>query len=182
MTKKELLAQITGLLAGRVAEELFVGEITTGASNDFMRASKIARSMVTEWGMSDLGPVQLEHKSEGVFLGRDYNKSKNFSDAVALEIDKSVRKIIDGCYSQAEKILKANEDLITLLSTTLIDKETLTREEIIELVETGKLADNEDSEDRLKELRQQVKALGVRGFTKMTEEQLEAIIKDSKED
>jgi len=181
MTKKELLAQITGLLAGRVAEELFLDEITTGASNDFMRASKIARAMVTEYGMSGLGPVQLEHKNEGVFLGRDYNKSKNFSDAVALEIDKEVRKIIDECYSKAEKILKVNEDLITLISTTLIDKETLTREEIIELVETGKISDTENAADKLKDLRKEAKELGIRGFTKMTEEQLEAVIKDSKE-
>jgi len=181
-TKNELLAQITGLLSGRVAEELFLNEITTGASNDFSRASKIARAMVTEYGMSDLGPVQLEHKNEGVFLGRDYNKSKNFSDAVALEIDKEVRKIIDECYNKAEKILKVNEDLITLISTTLMDKETLTREEIIELVETGSISDTEDEEDKLKALRKEAKALGIRGFTKMTKEQLEAVIKDSKED
>ena len=135
MTKSELLSTITGLLGGRVSEELFFGEITTGASDDFSKATKIARSMVTEYGMSDLGPVQLEQKSEGVFLGRDYNKSKNFSDAVALEIDQEVRKIMNQCYSEATRILKENEKLVRLLADTLIERETITKEEIEELVE-----------------------------------------------
>ena len=106
-TKAELLAQITGLLGGRVSEEMFLGEISTGASDDIKRATKIARSMVTEYGMSDLGPIQYEEKSEGVFLGRDYAKSKNFSDQVALEIDEQTRKIIEECYEKAKKIIKA---------------------------------------------------------------------------
>ena len=84
MSKNELLATITGLLGGRASEELFLGEITTGASDDFKRATNIARSMVTEYGMSDLGPMQYEQKEGGIFLGRDYNKSKNYSDQVAL--------------------------------------------------------------------------------------------------
>ena len=98
-----MLAQITGLLGGRVSEEMFLGEISTGASDDIKRATKIARSMVTEYGMSELGPVQYEEKSEGVFLGRDYAKSKNFSDQVALEIDEQTRKIIEECYEKAKK-------------------------------------------------------------------------------
>ena len=138
-TKNELLARITGLLGGRVSEELYFGEISTGASDDFSKATKIARAMVTEYGMSDLGPVQLEHKEEGVFLGRDYNKTRNFSDAVALEIDEEVRKIVNECYKKATKILKDNKALVKLLSDTLIEKETITKEEIDELVKTGKL-------------------------------------------
>ncbi len=148
LTKDELLAQIIGLLGGRVSEELYNGEISTGASDDFSRATKIARAMVTEYGMSDLGPVQLEHKSEGVFLGRDYNKSQNFSDAVALEIDQEVRKIIDECYKKATKILKENKDLVMLLTNTLVEKETLTKEEIDELVTTGKLSDKLEEEEK----------------------------------
>ncbi len=140
MTKDELLANITGLLGGRVSEELYFGEISTGASDDFSKATKIARSMVTEYGMSDLGPVQFEQKEEGVFLGRDYNKSRNFSDAVALEIDQEVRKIVNECYKKATKILKENEKLVKLLSDTLIEKETITKEEIDELVKNGKLS------------------------------------------
>jgi len=147
MTKGELLASITGLLGGRVSEELYFGEISTGASDDFSRATKIARSMVTEYGMSDLGPVQLEHKEEGVFLGRDYNKSRNFSDKVALEIDQEVRKIIDECYKKATKILKDNKKLVMTLSDTLIEKETLTKEEIDEIVSTGKLSNKTSKEE-----------------------------------
>jgi len=149
MTKGELLASITGLLGGRVSEELYFGEISTGASDDFSRATKIARSMVTEYGMSDLGPVQLEHKEEGVFLGRDYNKSRNFSDKVALEIDQEVRKIIDECYQKATKILKDNKKLVMTLSDTLIEKETLTKEEIDEIVSTGKLSDKSDKKEEV---------------------------------
>ncbi|MDD2409648.1 MAG: ATP-dependent zinc metalloprotease FtsH [Bacilli bacterium] len=168
MTKDELLASITSLLSGRVAEELFLGQITTGASDDFKKATSIARSMVTEYGMSDLGPVQFEHKSEGVFLGRDYNKSRNFSDTVALEIDQEIRKIIDFCYKKASKIIKQNEDLVMLLTDTLMEKETLTREEINELVETGKLSGLNNPND----LKAQAKKYGIKGYTKMTEEEL----------
>ena len=150
-TKNELLASITGLLGGRVSEELYFGEISTGASDDFSKATKIARSMVTEYGMSDLGPVQLEHKEVGVFLGRDYNKTRNFSDAVALEIDEEVRKIVNECYKKATKILKDNKDLVMLLSNTLIEKETITKEEIDELVKTGKLSSKEEKQTENKE-------------------------------
>ena len=143
-TKKELLAQITGLLGGRVSEELFFGEISTGASDDFSKATKIARSMVTEYGMSDLGPVQLEEKQGSVFLGRDYTKDKNFSEAIALEIDKEVRKIVDGCYKDATKILKENKALVYQISDILIEHETITKEEIDELVATGKISKYEE--------------------------------------
>lgn len=177
-TKKELLAQITGLLGGRVAEELFLGETTTGASDDFKRATKIARAMVTEFGMSDLGPVQLEERSEGVFLGRDYNKSKNFSDAVALEIDQEVRKIVNECYKETTKILKDNQKLVMLIADTLIERETITKEEIEELVSTGKISSIESDEKSLKE---QAKELGIKGYTKMTKEELEEAIKNSTE-
>ena len=138
-TKEELLQRITTLLSGRASEELFLNEISTGASDDFKKATKIARSMVTEYGMSELGPIQLEHASEDVFLGRDYTKNKNFSDAVALEIDNEVRKIIDECYKNAKDILSKNKKLVELLANTLIEKETLTKEEIEELVEGKKI-------------------------------------------
>ena len=142
-TKKELEAQITGLLGGRVSEELFLNEITTGASDDFRKATNIARAMVTEYGMSDLGPVQYEEKQEGVFLGRDYGKTKNFSDKVAHEIDEEVRKIVEECYEHAKKILSENEKLVHLLADTLVEHETLTKEQIDSLVTTGKYIPNE---------------------------------------
>lgn len=149
-TKNELLAQITGLLGGRVSEELFFGEISTGASDDFSKATRIARSMVTEYGMSDLGPVQLEEKQGSVFLGRDYTQTKNFSDTVALEIDNEVRKIVDNCYKQATKVLKENKDLVFLISDYLIEHETITKEEIEELTTTGKITKWKDEEPKKK--------------------------------
>ena len=147
LTKDELLAQITGLLGGRVSEEMFLGEISTGASDDIKRATKIARSMVTEYGMSDLGPVQYEEKSEGVFLGRDYAKSKNFSDQVALEIDEQTRKIIEECYEKAKKIIKENKELIFQLSDALMQYETITKEQIESIVKTGKIKPVEEESE-----------------------------------
>ncbi len=139
LTKNELLSQITGLLGGRVSEEMFLKEISTGASDDFKKATRIARSMVTEYGMSDLGPVQYEEKSEGVFLGRDYSKSKNFSDQVALEIDQQTRAIIEGCYKDAKKIIGDNKDLIMKLSDALMKYETITKEQIEVIVNGGEI-------------------------------------------
>ena len=184
MTKKELLATITGLLGGRASEELFLGEITTGASDDFKKATNIARSMVSEYGMSELGPMQYEQKSEGVFLGRDYNKTKNYSDQVALEIDREVRRIIEECYEEAKAILTKNKDLVMLLSDALMEKETLTKEEIESLVTTGKIGENleplKEDEASLLKLREVAKAKKIKGYTKMTKEELEKAIDEAK--
>ncbi len=177
MTKKELEAQIIGLLGGRVSEEMFLNEITTGASDDFKRATNIARAMVTEYGMSDLGPIQYEQKSEGVFLGRDYGKTRNFSDKVAHEIDEEVRKIVEECYKKAQKILKDNKDLVNLLADNLVEHETLTKEQIDSLVKTGKYVP-ESSEKSLAELKEEAKAKGIKGYTKMSREELEEVLKD----
>jgi cell division protease FtsH len=179
-TKEELESRITGLLGGRASEELFLGQITTGASDDFKKATSIARSMVTEYGMSELGTIQFEQKSEGVFLGRDYNKSKNFSDQVALEIDKEVRKIVEECYAKAKKIIKENEKLIMLLSDALMENETLTKEQIDSLVKTGKLVPEEEAEEN--SLREEAKELKIKGYTKMSEDELKRAIKEAKEE
>lgn len=138
-TKTDLLEEITGLLGGRTAEELVFGEITTGAHNDFEKATKIARAMVTEYGMSDLGPLQFEQQEGSVFLGRDYNKSHNFSNEVANEIDMEMRKIIDECHAKATEIIKQNMDLLKLIAESLLKQETLTKEEIDYLVANGHL-------------------------------------------
>ena len=143
-TKREMIAMITSTLAGRASEELFLDDITTGASDDFKRATELARSMVTEYGMSDLGPMRYESSSENVFLGRDYNKTKNYSDQVALEIDQESRKIINECYENAKKILKENKKLVMQLANTLIERETITKEEIDKVVKYGKLTDDEE--------------------------------------
>ncbi len=143
-TKKELLERITGLLGGRVAEEITFNEVTTGAQNDFEKATKIARSMVTEYGMSDLGPMQLEEPSTNTFLGRDYTKNRNISDKVAHEIDEEMRKIIDSCHVKAREIISQNKDLLKLVAETLLEYETLTKEQIDYLVEHGKMPTEEE--------------------------------------
>ena len=172
-TKTELLEQIMGLLGGRVAEEVVFGEITTGAHNDFSKATKIARSMVTEYGMSSLGPVQLETPEGSSFLGRDYNKNRNFSDQVALEIDNEVRKIINDCYSKAKRIIEKNRDLLDLIATNLIEHETLTKEQIDYLVENGKMPVEEMLDDvSISKLREMAKEKKIKGYSKMTKEEL----------
>ncbi len=140
-TKKDLLEMITGLLGGRVAEEIMFGELSTGAHNDLQRATEIARAMITEYGMSEnLGPVTYEHDSNTVFLGRDYGKSKNFSEAIATEIDKEIRGIIHESYEKAKKVINENLDLLKLIAHYLLEVETLTKEDIDEIVETKKLS------------------------------------------
>ena len=172
-TKTELLEQITGLLGGRVSEELNFGEITTGAHNDFEKATKIARAMVTEYGMSDLGPVQLEQQSESVFIGRDYNKSRNFSDIVAHEIDEEMRKIVGECYKNATKILKDNEDLVKLIAEALLERETLTKEQIDYLVEHKELPKDTTLEDMtLDELKELAREKEIKGYSKLSKDDL----------
>ena len=141
MTKPELLDKIVGLLGGRVAEEITFGEVSTGAHNDFQRATAIARSMVTEYGMSDkLGPLQFGSTQGGqVFLGRDFNNEQNYSDAIAYEIDLEVQRIIKECYAKAKKILTENQDKLNLIANTLLEVETLDADQIKSLCETGEL-------------------------------------------
>ena len=138
-TRTGLVDRITGLLGGRVAEEIIFNEVSTGAHNDFQKATEIARAMVTEYGMSSLGPIQYEKRNGSVFLGRDYNADKMFSDQVALEIDNEVRKIINDSYEIAKRVLLENIDLLKLIAQHLLDIETLTKEDIYEIVDTGKL-------------------------------------------
>ena len=179
-TRNEMIAMITSNLGGRAAEELFLDDITTGASNDFKTATNLARSMVTEYGMSDLGPIRYESNSgENVFLGRDYNKVRNYSDQVALEIDQEARKIITECYDNAKKILKGNKDLVMLLANTLMERETITKEQIDELVTTGKLSDKEEIDENFQALKQQAKELHIKGYTKMNKEELEEAVSNA---
>ncbi|MEH7304043.1 ATP-dependent zinc metalloprotease FtsH [Neobacillus drentensis] len=141
MTKPELLDKIVGLLGGRVAEEIVFGEVSTGAHNDFQRATGIARKMVTEYGMSDkLGPLQFGQGSGGqVFLGRDIHNEQNYSDAIAYEIDLEVQRIIKECYERARVILTENRDKLDLIAKTLLEVETLVAEQIKYLVDHGRM-------------------------------------------
>ena len=153
-TKSELLERITGYLGGRVAEEIVYGDVSTGASNDFEQATKIARSMVTQYGMSGLGPVTYEQNQGSVFLGRDYLKDKNFSDQVAFDIDKETRKIIEECYVNAKNCLIENRDLLEKIAYYLEEIETITKKDIDEINETGSLKwydDQKAAKEALKE-------------------------------
>ena len=129
--------------------------------------------MVTEYGMSDLGPVQLEQQEGGVFLGRDYNKSRNFSNEIAHEIDKEVRKIIENCYEKAKKILTENQDLVKLIADSLLENETITKEQIDYLVENGKMPVEEVLSDySVNELKTRAKEMGIKNYSKMTKDEL----------
>ncbi|RSK25503.1 ATP-dependent metallopeptidase FtsH/Yme1/Tma family protein [Bacillus sp. HMF5848] len=141
MTKPELLDKIVGLLGGRVAEEIVFGEVSTGAHNDFQRATNIARKMVTEYGMSDkLGPLQFGHAQGGqVFLGRDIHNEQNYSDRIAYDIDTEIQRIIKESYARAKEILTENRDKLELVAQTLLEVETLDAHQIKHLIDTGKL-------------------------------------------
>ena len=139
-SKTQLLAIITSYLGGRISEEINFNEISTGAYDDIKRSTAIARAMVAEYGMSDLGPIQYETTGGQTFLGRDYLSEKKFSDQVALEIDNEVRKIINECYETGKKIISENRELLDLIANALLELETITKQEIEEILETGKLA------------------------------------------
>lgn len=142
-TKQDLLGNIVSLMGGRSAEELYFDDITTGASNDIERATNIARDMVTLYGMSDLGPVKYDNGNQNVFLGRDYNNPTNVSGQVAFEIDQEVRKIIDSCHNKAREVIQAHGKELELIANTLIEKETLTAEQIHELIFNSEESNND---------------------------------------
>ena len=133
-SRKELMDTITSYMGGRAAEEIFFGDVTTGASSDIQQATRIAKDMVTTYGMSDLGPIQYNSGNDSVFLGRDYNSPSNASSQVAYEIDTEVRKIIESCHQLAKKIIEEHKADLIKIADTLMEKETLTAEDIEELL------------------------------------------------
>ena len=136
LTKKELEARIVGYLGGRSSEEVFFDDVSSGAQNDIEMATRLARLMVTELGMSDLGPIQYERDTGSVFLGRDYTSSqKNFSLATAEKIDAAVQKIINDAHEQAKAIILQYKDDVELIAKTLLEHEQITAEEIDYLLE-----------------------------------------------
>jgi cell division protease FtsH len=147
MTREELTDELAMLLGGRVAEELIVGDITTGAANDIERATKIARQMVTEYGMSDvIGPLTLGQKQHEVFLGRDFQSQPDYSDSVAFEIDNEVRQMIDQAHDEALEILQEWRPKLDQLASTLIERETIDREDVEQmLAEVPKRAQRDQS-------------------------------------
>ena len=134
-TKNEILAIIKRMLAGRIAEEIKFGDVTTGASNDFEKATELARRMVTQYGMSDsLGPIQYGRGNHQVFLGRDFGEDRNYSEEIAGKIDAEVRRIIDTCYSDAKKILEVNWDKVDRMANSLLEHETVETEEVLAIL------------------------------------------------
>ncbi len=152
MTKPELEDKIVGLLGGRVSEEITFGEVSTGAHNDFQRTTSIARSMVTEYGMSDrLGPIQFGESNGQVFLGKEMSNDSNYSDSIAYEIDQEMQNIVKTQYERCRQILTEHQEQLKLVAETLLDIETLDRGQIEGLFYHGKLPernfDNEPAEE-----------------------------------
>ena len=133
-TKKDLLAKITAYMGGRTAEEIFFDDITAGAVNDIENATRIARDMVTLYGMSDLGPVKYDNGNQSVFLGRDYNSPSNVSGQIAFEIDQEVRKIIDQCHEEARNCIMEHKDDLVKIAEAVMEHETLTAEQIEKII------------------------------------------------
>lgn len=155
--KSEFFAQITGLLGGRTAEEIQFGEISAGAVNDIEKLTEIAKNMVRVYGMSSLGPIQYADPQGNVFLGRDYTKGSDYSAGVAAEIDKEVRAIVDECHEICRKILTENKDLLDLIANNLYEHETLTNEEITNLMNYGQLTDpNVETNEEEEKVEQEV--------------------------
>jgi cell division protease FtsH len=133
-TKTQFLAEIATLLGGMSAERLIFGEMTTGASNDLVKASELARKIVKEWGMSGLGPIAFGDKDEMVFLGREISEQRNYSEVVAEKIDREIETIIRSAEKRAAEIVLRKKDLLTKIAKTLVEKETIEREEFERLV------------------------------------------------
>ncbi|MCL2768341.1 MAG: cell division protein FtsH, partial [Synergistaceae bacterium] len=153
MSRKDMFGRISILLAGRAAEEIIFGDVTSGAANDLDRASRMARQMVMEFGMSErLGLVKHGRKHEEVFLGRDIAaEDRNYSDEVAYAIDQEVKAIIDGCHKKALEILKENEEMLRHIADVLLDREILDGVEFQKLINGEELPPKEDKKTEIKE-------------------------------
>jgi cell division protease FtsH len=133
-SEEYLLGQIAILMGGRIAEESFLGSITTGASNDIERATELARAMVCEYGMSEMGPLTFGKKEEQIFLGREIAQHRDFSEETAIKIDEQVKKIVTAQYQRARNIIEENRDVMVKLSECLLERETLDAVEIRRIV------------------------------------------------
>lgn len=184
-TKADFMGQITGLMGGRVAEEVMFNEISAGASNDIQKATKIAKAMVRSWGMSSLGPIQYDDGTGNVFLGRDYGSGSNYSGEIAYEIDKEIRKIINECYDQAKKLIEEHKDLLTLIAENLIEEETITSEQINNLMTYGKLTSPEQEqrkeEARIEAEKEEQKAAEMKAEHSTSESVEDAHVSDAEE-
>ncbi|GAB3054710.1 ATP-dependent zinc metalloprotease FtsH [Virgibacillus ainsalahensis] len=172
MTKPELFDKITGLLGGRVAEEIMFGEVSTGAANDFQRATSIARKMITEFGMSDkIGPLQFTSGGgNDVFLGRDIGNDQNYSDQIAHDIDQEMQNFINYCYDRAKTILTENKDKLELVAKTLLEVETLDAKQIRSLFDHGILPEPEEDDESNEDVRVNIQSKEAEEKERNTEE------------
>lgn len=132
--KKEALAQITGMMGGRIAEELIFGDITSGSRSDIKIATEIARKMVCEWGMSELGPMTFGEREEHLFLGREISRKTDYSENTAREIDGQIRRIIDNCYKRGLDLIEGNKDKLEQIAQALLEKEVLDGKDVTKIV------------------------------------------------
>src|ERR1700685_4771598 len=137
-TKEFLETDVAILMGGRIAEEIFLSQMSTGAGNDIERATELARKMVCEWGMSDLGPVTFGKKEEQMFLGREISQHRDYSEATAIQIDEEVRKMVSNGYTKAKGILSDNRETLILIAKALIEPEVVHASEIKWLVKGTK--------------------------------------------
>jgi cell division protease FtsH len=156
-TKEYLLGQIAILMGGRIAEETFLGNITTGASNDIERATELARAMVCEYGMSDLGPLTFGKKEEQIFLGREISQHRDYSEDTAIKIDQEVKKLVGEQYERARRIIEEERETMIRLAETLLDRETLDAVQIRRIIAGLSLDDDGPSPDNDDQGRPQLK-------------------------
>ena len=156
-SEEYLLGQIAILMGGRIAEDAFLGSITTGASNDIERATELARAMVCEYGMSEMGPLTFGKKEEQIFLGREIAQHRDFSEETAIKIDEQVRKIITAQFERAKTIIEDNRDTMVRLAECLLERETLDGVEIRRIVAGLTLEEAEPAADPGSEDRPQLK-------------------------
>ena len=147
-TRSELFDRIKVALGGRVAEEVVLGEISTGASSDIQQATQIIRSMIMQYGMSDtIGPIAYGEENHQVFLGRDFNRDRNYSEEVAGEIDREVRRYIEEAYEACRVIITENREKLDLIANALLERETLNASELEELMTKGEISDKSKDDD-----------------------------------
>jgi cell division protease FtsH len=144
-SKDYLVAQLAILMGGRVAEEEFMHHVTTGAGNDIERATDLARKMVCEWGMSELGPMSFGKKEEQIFLGREIAQHRDYSEATAIEIDRQVRGLVDGGYQEARNLITERREAVIRIAEALLEREVLDGAEVRSLIDGGTLQPLSDS-------------------------------------
>ena len=132
--KRYLEARLAILMAGRIAEEIFINQISTGAGNDIERATEMARKMVCEWGMSELGPMSFGKKEEQIFLGREIAQHRDYSESTAVEIDRQVRKLIESSYERARQVVTEKSDALVRIAEALLEREVLDASEVLDLI------------------------------------------------